>query len=54
MATVKRKLNKKGAVWRVDYYDPEGKRIRKDFSLKKDAEAYLAKVMVAKKEGRYY
>lgn len=54
MASVKKKTNKKGTVWRVDYYDPGGNRVRKDFDLKKDADAYLGKVLVAKKEGRYY
>jgi integrase len=38
----------------VDYLDPEGKRKRKFFPLKKDAEAYLGKVVAAKREGRYY
>ncbi len=54
MATIKKKLNKKGIVWRIDYYDPEGKRVRKDFRLKNQAEAYLGKVQAAKEEGRYY
>lgn len=54
MATVKKKLNKNGVVWRLDYYDPGGRRVRKDFDLKKDAEAYLGKVLAAKKEGRYF
>jgi integrase len=54
MATIKKKLNKKGTVWWIDYYDPKGKRCRKDFELKKDAEAYLGKVRAAKKEGRYF
>ncbi|MDO9531202.1 MAG: tyrosine-type recombinase/integrase [Deltaproteobacteria bacterium] len=54
MATIKKKINKKGVAWRLDYYDPGGRRIRKDFDLKKDAEAYLGKILAAKKEGRYY
>jgi integrase len=54
MATVKRKINKKGTVYRVDYYDPEGRRRRKDFSLKKDADAYRGKIDAAKKENRYH
>lgn len=54
MATVKKKANKNGVVWRVDYYDPGGRRVRKDFPLKRDADAYLGKVLAAKKEGRYY
>jgi hypothetical protein len=54
MATVKKKINKKGTVYRVDYYDPDRRRRRKDFSLRKDAEAYRGKVEAAKKEGRYF
>jgi integrase len=54
MAIVRKKVNKKGVVYRVDYYDPDGRRRRKDFELKKDAEAYLGKVVAAKKEGRYH
>jgi integrase len=54
MATITKKVNKKGTVWRIDYYDPRGKRVRKDLPLRKEAEAYLGKVLAAKKEGRYY
>lgn len=54
MATIKKRFGKKKVTWRVDYYDPQGKRVRKDFDLKKDAEAYLGKVLAAKKEGRYH
>jgi len=39
MANIKKKVNKGGTVWRVDYYDPDGRRVRKDFPRKKDAEA---------------
>jgi integrase len=54
MATIKKRVGKKKVTWRIDYYNPEGKRVRKDFDLKKDAEAYLGKVLAAKKEGRYH
>lgn len=54
MATIKKRVGKKKVSWRIDYYDPEGKRVRKDFDLRKDAEAYLGKMMAAKKEGRYH
>lgn len=54
MAKIRKRLNKTGVVWQIDYYDPQGKRVRKDFPLKKDAEAYLGKVVAAKKEGRYH
>lgn len=54
MANIKKRINKGGTVWQVDYYDPEGRRVRKDFDLKKEAEAYLGKVVAAKKERRYH
>src|SRR5665647_3209954 len=54
MATIRKRTNRKGTVWQIDYYDPQGKRIMKCFPLKKDAEAYLGKVQAAKKEGRYH
>jgi integrase len=53
MATIRKRTNRKGTVWQIDYYDPQGKRVMKCFPLKKDAEAYLGKVLAAKKEGRY-
>ena len=28
MANIKKKVNKGGTVWRVDYYDPDGRRGR--------------------------
>lgn len=42
-------------TWRyqIDYYDPGGKRIRKDFKKKKDAEAELGKRVSLRAEGRY-
>jgi integrase len=54
MANIRKKINKGGTVYRVDYYDPDGRRVRKDFPLKKDAEAYRGKVEAAKKEDRYH
>jgi len=53
MATIRKRTNRKGIVWQIDYYDPEGKRVMKCFGLKKDAEDYLAKVGVSKREGKY-
>jgi hypothetical protein len=44
MAKVIKRQGKRGVSWVVDYLDPEGKRKRKFFPLKKDAEAYLGKV----------
>jgi integrase len=54
MAKVIKRQGKRGVSWVVDYLDPEGKRKRKFFPLKKDAEAYLGKVVAAKREGRYH
>lgn len=54
MAKVIKRQGKRGVSWVVDYLDPEGKRKRKFFPLKKDAEAYLGKVVSAKREGRYH
>ena len=39
MATIRKRTNKKGTVWQIDYYDPQGKRVMKCFPLKKEAEA---------------
>jgi len=45
-----------GPVWRyqIDYYDPAGKRVRKDFEKKKDAETELAARVVSKEDGTYF
>lgn len=40
-------------VWQIDFYDPQGKRVKKRFPKKADAEAYLAKVVASIKEERY-
>lgn len=53
MATIRKRSNRKGIVWQIDYYDPQGKRVMRCFPKKTDAEAYLGKVLAAKKEGRY-
>jgi len=53
MATIRKRVNKKGVTWQIDYYDPQGKRKMKCFKLKKEAEAYLAKIGVCKKDGSY-
>jgi integrase len=54
MAKIRKRTNKKGVTWQIDYYDPECNRVMKCFPLKKDAEAYLGKVQAAKREGRYH
>jgi integrase len=53
MAKIRKLTNKDGTAWQVDYYDPAGKRVRKCFAMKKDAEAYVGKAVSAKREGRY-
>jgi integrase len=53
MATVRKRVNKKGVSYQVDYYDPDGRRKMKCFKKKKDADAYKAKVEVTKREGTY-
>jgi integrase len=47
------KVKKRGNSWQIDYTDPNGKRIRKAFKKKKDAEAELAKRVSLIAEGRY-
>ncbi len=49
MATIR----KRGKTYQIDYFDPGGKRIRKSFTLKKDAEAELGKRVSLKAENRY-
>ena len=49
MATIR----KRGKTYQIDYFDPTGKRIRKSFEKKKDAEAELGKRVSLKAEGRY-
>lgn len=54
MATIRKRINKRGITWQIDYYDPQGKRVMKCFPRRADAAAYLGKVLAAKKEGRYH
>ncbi len=54
MAKVIKQTNKKGVVWVADFFTPEGKRRRKYFQLKKEADAYLGKALAAIEEGRYH
>ena len=49
MATVR----KRGNGYQIDYFDPTGKRIRKSFKKKKDAEAELGKRVSLIAENRY-
>ena len=46
-------IRKTGKTYQIDYYDPNGKRIRKHFKKKKDAVAELGKRESLMVEGRY-
>ena len=46
-------IRKRGNSYQIDYFDPAGKRVRKSFSKKKDAETELAKRVSLMAEGRY-
>jgi len=47
------KIRKRGNSYQIDYFDPNGKRVRKSFDKKKDAEAELGKRVSLIAEGRY-
>jgi integrase len=49
MATIR----KRGNTYQIDYFDPTGKRIRKSFKKRKEAEAELGKRVSLIGEGRY-
>ena len=54
MANIRKITGKTGKVsFRIDYRDPDGKRVMKRFKLQKDAKAYLAKVQTAINENEY-
>jgi hypothetical protein len=53
MANLRKVTTKEGTSWKVDYYDPQGRRIKKRFKKKAEAEAYLAKVVTSIKEEKY-
>ncbi|MCG2777439.1 MAG: tyrosine-type recombinase/integrase [Desulfobacterales bacterium] len=53
MAKVTRVEGKEGVSWRIDYFDPKGKRVRRMFKKKKDAEAELGKCVSLIAENRY-
>jgi integrase len=54
MAKVYKREGPRGVSWVADWLTPEGKRLRKFFELKKDADDHVAKVRVAKRENRYH
>jgi hypothetical protein len=43
-------VRKRGKTYRIDYYDPNGKRIRRSFKKEKDAEAEPCKRVSLKTE----
>jgi integrase len=47
------KIRKRGSTWQIDYFDPKGKRVRRSFKKRKDAEAELGKRVSLIAEGRY-
>lgn len=47
------KIRKRGNSYQIDYFDPDGKRVRKSFKKRKDAEAELGKRVSLIAEGRY-
>ena len=53
MANVTRVEGKAGVSYRIDYFDPNGKRVRRMFKKKKDAVAELGKRVSLIAEGRY-
>jgi hypothetical protein len=53
MATIRKREGKKGVSWQIDYFDPNGKRVRPSFKKKKDAEAELGKRVSLIAEKRY-
>jgi len=47
------KIRKRGDSYQIDYFDPDGKRVRKSFKKRKEAEAELGKRVSLIAEGRY-
>jgi site-specific recombinase XerD len=47
------KIRKRGNSYQIDYFDPDGKRVRQSFRKRKDAEAELGKRVSLIAEGRY-
>ncbi len=47
------KIRKRNNSYQIDYFDPNGKRVRKSFGKRKDAEAELGKRVSLIAENRY-
>ena len=50
---LKMAIRKRGDGWQIDYFDPTGRRVRRNFKKKKEAEAELAKRISLIAEKRY-
>lgn len=53
MATIRKRIGKKGTTYQVDYYDPDGRRLMKCFKKHKDAATFKSKVVTTINEGEY-
>ena len=55
MATIRKRAGKKGVSWQIDYFDPNGKRVRQSFKKRKEAEQELGKrvSLIAENPKRY-
>lgn len=53
MVAIRKITTDNGVSWVIDCYDPQGRRIKKRFPKKAEAEAYLGKVVSSIREGRY-
>ena len=53
MASIRKREGKRKTTWIVDYTDPDGKRKRKSFEMKKHAVSYMNKVGVDIDQGVY-
>lgn len=54
MATIKKIIGKTGKTsYRIDYREPDGRRVMKRFKLRKNADTYLAKVKTTINENEY-
>jgi hypothetical protein len=47
-------IRKRGDSYEIDYYDPDGKRIRKSFKKKKDARLEMAAREISIEDGTYF
>lgn len=53
MGMIRKREGKRGVSWQIDYFDPNGKRIRQSFKKKKEAVDELAKRVSLIAENRY-